>query len=125
MSANDVDYASLLQANLARVFGESDPARRRAAIAEIYAADAILYEPYAIATGHAEITAAVDAVLDSLPPGFVFAANGPGVGHHGLGRLKWQAGPPGGPVAVTGTDVVRFEAGRIQTLHVFLDPLTT
>jgi hypothetical protein len=34
----------------------------------------------------------------------------------------WQSGPPNGPVAVTGTDVARFEGGRIQTLHVFLDP---
>ena len=28
----------------------------------------------------------------------------------------------GGPAAVTGTDVARVEAGRIKSLHVFLDP---
>jgi hypothetical protein len=44
------------------------------------------------------------------------------VGHYGVGRLRWQAGPPSGPVAVTGTDVARFQDGLIQTLHVFLDP---
>lgn len=122
MSEVDVDYEGLLQANLTRVFGESDAAARRAAIAELYAPDAVLYEPGHIATGHAEIAGAVDALLKSLPPQFAFIAEGSAVGHHGLGRLRWRAGPPEGPVAVTGTDVVQIEAGRIRTIHVFLDP---
>jgi len=52
----------------------------------------------------------------------VFTALGPAVGHHGVGRLRWQSGPPDGPAAVTGTDVARIEGGWIHTLHVFLDP---
>ena len=122
MSESEVDYEGLLQANLARVFGEGDAERRKAAIAELYAPDAVLYEPGHIATGHAEIASTVEALLKSLPPQFVFTADGPAVGHHGLGRLRWRAGPLDGPVAVTGTDVVRVEAGRIKTIHVFLDP---
>jgi hypothetical protein len=117
-----IDFQRLLQANLTRVFGERDAAPRIAAIRELYAEDAVLHEPDASATGHAAIGQAVDALLSSLPPTFVFTALGPAVGHHGVGRLRWQAGPPGGPVAVTGTDVARFERGLIQTLHVFLDP---
>ncbi|MBX3438155.1 MAG: hypothetical protein KF861_11740, partial [Planctomycetaceae bacterium] len=58
----------------------------------------------------------------SLPPDFVFRAAGPAVGHNGVGRLNWHAGPPGGPVVVTGTDVAHFEGSLIRTLHVFLDP---
>jgi hypothetical protein len=88
-----------------------------------YAPDAVVYEPDAIATGHDAIAHAVEALLTSLPPDFVFTAIGPAVGHHGLGRLRWRAGPPEGPVAVTGTDVVRLEDGRIHSLHVFLDPV--
>lgn len=122
MSEDHIDYDGLLQANLVRIFSEADADKRKAAIAEIYAADAVLYEPGHIATGHTEITGTIDALLTSLPPEFVFTAKGPGVGHHGLGRLRWRAGPPGGPAAVTGTDVVRFEADRIKTIHVFLDP---
>jgi len=122
MSEVEVDYDGLLQANLARVFGEADAERRKAAIAELYAPDAVLYEPGHSATGHTEIAATVEALLNSLPPRFVFTAEGPAVGHHGLGRLRWRSGPSEGPVAVTGTDVVRIEAGRIQTIHVFLDP---
>jgi SnoaL-like domain len=111
-----------MQANLARVFNERDVTRRMNAIAELYAGDATLFEPHALATSHDAISQAVGTLLASLPPDFVFTANGVAVGHHGVGRLRWQSGPPNGPVAVTGTDVARFDGGRIQTLHVFLDP---
>jgi hypothetical protein len=123
MSAKSIDYDGLMQANLARVFGERDTNRRMKAIAELYADDAVLYEPPdASATGHAVINEAVEALLSNLPPSFVFTAIGPAVGHHGMGRLRWRSGPPDGPAAVTGTDVARIEGGKIQTLHVFLDP---
>ena len=118
------DYDALMRANLARVFGERDAARRIEAIRELYAEDAVLHEPQASATGHAAICEAVSAVLASLPPDFVFTAAGPAVGHHGLGRLNWRSGPPGGPAAVTGTDVARVEDGHIRSLHVFLDPVS-
>src|SRR6188508_3766311 len=108
-----IDYDSLMQANLARVFGERDPTRRMRAIAELYADDATLYEPPdSSATGHAAINQAVEALLASLPPNFVFTSIGPAVGHHGMGRLRWQSGPPDGPAAVTGTDVAQIEGGR-------------
>jgi hypothetical protein len=123
MSVQSIDYDGLMQANLARVFGERDATRRLQAIVELYADDAVLYEPPdSAATGHAAINQAVQALLSSLPPNFAFTAMGPAVGHHGLGRLRWQSGPPNGPAAVTGMDVARIEGGRIQTLHVFLDP---
>ena len=123
MTAQSIDYDRIMQANLARVFGERDASRRIKAVAELYADDATLYEPPdASATGHAAISQAVEALLASLPPNFVFTAIGPAVGHHGLGRLRWQSGPPDGPAAVTGMDVARIEGGRIQTIHVFLDP---
>ncbi|MDH2384470.1 nuclear transport factor 2 family protein [Bradyrhizobium sp. CER78] len=116
------DYDRLMQANLGRVFSERDPKRRIAAISELYAKDAVLYEQDAAAKGHAAIDAAAAAVLSSLPPDFAFKAIGPAIGHHGVGRLRWQAGPPNGPVAVTGMDVAHFENGRIHSLYVFLEP---
>jgi hypothetical protein len=121
-SDESIDYDGVMQANLARVFGERDRLRRTKAIAQLYADDAVLYEPSASATGQAAINQAVETLLSSLPPNFAFTAIGPAVGHHGVGRLRWQSGPPNGPVAVTGTDVARIEGGRIHTLHVFLDP---
>ena len=112
----------LLQENLVRVFSERNRERRRASIAEIYARDAVLYEPGASATGHAAIDEAVEALLASLPTAFVFTAQGPAVGHHGIARLRWTSGPPGGPPVVTGTDVAHVADGRIQSLYVLLDP---
>ncbi len=117
-----VDFDALMQAHLARVFGERDADRRLGALEELYAGDATLFEPHAAATGREAISDAVGALQASLPPGFVFAAAGPAVGHNGVARLHWRAGPPHGPAAVTGTDVAHVENGKIKALHVFLDP---
>jgi predicted SnoaL-like aldol condensation-catalyzing enzyme len=116
-----IDFDRLMQANLVSVFGEPDPARRIVAVRELYADNAVLHEPHASVTGHAAISDAVTQLLSSLPPGFVFTAIRPALGHNGVGRLQWRAGLPNGPAAVTGTDVAHFERGRIQSLHVFLD----
>ena len=116
-----IDYNRLMQTNLTRVFNELDARRRILAIRELYAEDAVLYEPDASAKGHAAISEAVTALLAHLPPNFVFSAAEPAIGHHNVGRLKWLSGPPDGPVAVTGMDVAHFEQGRIHSLYVFLE----
>jgi ketosteroid isomerase-like protein len=117
-----LDYNRVMQANLALVFNERDPERRLSAIGELYAENAVLNEPEKAVTGHGAISDAVTELLDSLPGDFAFTSTGPALGHHGIGRLRWHAGPPGGPVAVTGMDVAHFQDGRIQSLYVFLEP---
>ena len=112
-----------MQANIVRVFNERNSDRRRAALGELYAEDATLYDPETVATGREAISGAVDNLLLSLPPDFVFTATGHAVGHNGAARLFWRAGPPHGPVAVTGTDVAHIEDGRIKLLYVFVDPV--
>jgi len=121
--AASTEYDRLMQANLANVFNERDAVRRVEALGELYREDAVLYEPPdTVAEGHAAISEAVTRLLASLPSDFTFAATGPALGHHGLGRLRWQAGPPNGPVAVNGMDIARFQDGRIHSLHVFIEP---
>jgi hypothetical protein len=120
--AEAIDYDRLMQANVTKVFSERDAGRRMEAIRELYADDAVLYEPDASAKGHAAISEAVTALLAHLPPNFVFSAAGPAIGHHNLGRLKWRSGPPDGPAVVTGMDVANFEQGRIHSIYVFLEP---
>jgi hypothetical protein len=123
IEANDaIDLDALLQANIVRVFNERNPDRRRIALGELYTEDATLYDPETVATGREAISEAVDNLLRSLPADFVFTATGHAVGHNGAARLFWRAGPPDGPVAVTGTDVVHIEDGRIKLLYVFVDP---
>jgi hypothetical protein len=118
-NADDLD--ALMQANIVRVFNERNPDYRRVALNELYTEDAILYDPETVATGQKAISEAVDSLLVRLPADFVFSATGRAVGHHGVARLFWRAGPPGGPVAVTGTDVAHIKGGRIQCLYVFVD----
>lgn len=115
------NFDALMKKNLKEVFSERDPGRRLAAIGEIYADNATLYEPDQVVVGPSAISATVTALLATLPPDFVFTALGSADGHHGIGKLNWKAGPPSGASAVTGTDVAHVEDGRIQTLHVFLD----
>jgi hypothetical protein len=92
------------------------------AIRELYAEDAVLYEPDASAKGHSAISEAVTILLAHMPPNFVFSAAGPAIGHHNIGRLRWRSGAPDGPVEVTGMDVAHFEKGRIHSIYVFLEP---
>jgi hypothetical protein len=120
--ADAIDFDAPMQANVARVFNERNPDRRRAAVVELYAKDATVYDPESVATGPEAISGAIDKLLQAFPPDFVFAAVGHAVGHDGAARLFWQVGPPHGPAAVTGTDVAFFENGRIKRLYVFVDP---
>lgn len=120
--AGAIDLDALMQANIVRVFNERNPERRRVALGELYTEDAILYDPETVATGREAISDAVGHLLHRLPTNFAFTATGHTVGHNGAARLFWKAGPPDGPVAVTGTDVVHIEGGRIKLLYVFVDP---
>src|SRR5207245_2490756 len=78
-----INFDTLMRGNLFRVFGERDRGRRRAALDELYATDATLYEPEGVFTGRDAINGAVDALISSLTPEFVFTPVGNGVGHHG------------------------------------------
>jgi hypothetical protein len=111
-----------MSANAVRVFSEADPAKRLAAISELWAPDGTLFEQNSV-SGYVAISESIGALLRQLPPDTVFTPMAPAMGHHGVAVLRWAAGVRGAkPGLVTGTDVARIEDGRIQNLHVFLDP---
>lgn len=120
--AAEPDFDQLLHANLERVFNERDPARRAAAIDELYVEEPVMYEPTGIVAGRAAISDVAGRLLEQFGPSFAFTAEGQGVGHHGLGCLRWRAGLEGGPSAVTGTDAAEIVDGRIARLWVLLNP---
>ncbi len=120
-----MDYGRIMHANLGRVFGERIASRRIKAVRELYFENAELHEPQRSVRGHDAISQAVTDLLAHLPLDFTFTAIRPALSHNGVGRLQWRAGPPGGPVAVTGTDVAHFERGLIRSLHVFIDQSDT
>jgi hypothetical protein len=118
-----IDYDSLLRANAKRIFSEPRVEQRLAALKELWAENGVLVESEHVATGWDAVSVSVGELLEMLPPGTTFEAEGPAAGHHGLGRLRWRAVDSSGkPLGVTGTDIAFVEDGRIAKLYVILDP---
>src|SRR5258708_38546117 len=59
--------STLLTRNLPDVFGENDPARRRAAIDEIFTEDCVFYEPRGVYRGRDEIDRVAGATKVTHP----------------------------------------------------------
>ncbi|MFT4076587.1 MAG: nuclear transport factor 2 family protein [Asticcacaulis sp.] len=110
----------LLDRNLQEVFGEGDPVRRRAAIGELWNADAVLYVPPGAITG-------LDAInqfagdLRATHPDYVYTPSGKGQVLLNGGRMAWGSGPRDLAVVYTGWDVMIVREGKIAALYVFLD----
>jgi len=110
----------LLRRNLQEVFGEGDAKRRRAAIAELWTENAVLYAPPGIIVGRDAIDKFAGE-LRATHPHFVYTPTGEPQALHNAGRLAWTSGPRGGAPDYTGWDVIIVEDGRIAALYVFLD----
>ena len=119
--APEPDYDRLLRANLERIFNERDASKRAAALDELYVADPVMFEPTNVVQGKSAISMVAGKLLEQFGPTFRFTPVGTAIGHHGLGSLQWQAGPDGGPIAVTGADVAQVVDGRIVRLWVLLN----
>lgn len=115
--------STLLLRNLHDVFGESDPARRHAAIAEIFHDDAVFYDPNGgVFWGREEIER-IAGVIRSAHPDFEYRPLAPPEEVGNAGRVRWVEGPPGRPPVVAGTDVAVARDGRIAAIYLFFDPL--
>lgn len=115
--------SDLLRRNLRDVFGENDPARRRAAIDELYTEDVVFYDPNKGAyRGRNEIDR-IAGVIKATHPDFSYqllaepeeAGNG--------GRVPWVSGRPGDAPEYAGTDFIIARDGRIAAIYLFFDKL--
>lgn len=113
---------TLLTRNLHEVFGEGDPARRRAAIEELYTDDCVLYAPPGVFVGHDALDKFAGD-LRATHPHFVYTPHGAPQALHNAGRLAWGSGPRGEKPDYTGWDVIITRDGKIAALYVFLDTL--
>jgi SnoaL-like domain len=111
---------SLLIRNLHGVFGERDPARRRAAVEAIFDRDCVFSDPRGRHVGHRELEDAVVA-LQAQFPDHLFTQIGSVDALQDSGRLAWAFGPPNEPRQITGLDVAVVNVGRISALYTFLD----
>jgi hypothetical protein len=117
------NISTLLTRNLQDVFGENDPARRRAAINEIYTEDVVFYDPLKnVYRGRDEIDR-VAGTLRAQHPDFRYQpiAEPEEVGNGG--RIRWVEGSPGEAPAVAGTDFIIVQDGRIAAIYLFFDKL--
>jgi hypothetical protein len=77
MSATGSSLGQVMERNISEVFGERNPSRRRAAIAELYADDCAMYDTEVESVGQAAISERVDGILGESPPEFAFQPCGP------------------------------------------------
>jgi hypothetical protein len=112
--------ATLLTRNLPEVFGEGDPARRRAAIEELYTEDCVLYVPPGVVIGRDALDKFAGD-LRATHPHFVYTPHGAPQVLHNSGRLAWGSGPKGERPKYTGMDFIIVRDGKIAALYVYLD----
>ena len=114
--------AILLRRNL-DVFGENDPARRRAVIDEIFTEDCVFSDPNnGIYRGRDEIDRIAGAIKATHPDFRYQPVAEPDVSGDG-GRIQWVSGRPGEAPAYAGTDFIVAREGRIAAVYLFFDKL--
>ena len=113
----------MLTRNLHEVFGENDPARRRAATAEIFIEDCVFYDPKGgVYRGRDEIDRIAGAVKAThLDFRYQPIAEPEEVGNGG--RVQWLSGRPGEAPAYAGTDFIIARDSRIAAVYLFFDKL--
>ena len=115
--------STLLTRNLQEVFGENDPARRLAAVQELYAEECVFYDPSkGVYRGRDEIDRIAGAIR-ATHPDFRYQEIGRPEETGNGGRIQWVAGRPGEAPAYAGTDFIIARHGRIAALYLFFDRL--
>jgi hypothetical protein len=115
--------STLLTCNLHEVSGENDPARRRAAIDEIFTEDCVFYDPMGgVYRGGDEIDRIAGEVRAThLDFRYQPIAEPEEVGNGG--RVQWVEGHPGEAPPYAGTDFIIALDGRIAAVYLFFDKL--
>ena len=115
--------STLLIRNLQEVFGENDPARRRAVIDEIWNEDGVFYDPKTgVHRGRDEIDR-IAGTIRATHPDFQYQPIAEPEELGNGGRVKWVAGRPDQPPVYTGTDFIIVRDGRIAAVYLFFDKL--
>ena len=115
--------STLLTRNVHDVFGENDPARRRAAIDELFTDDGVFYDPNRGVSRGRDAIDRVAGAIKATHPDFRYQpiAEPEEVGNGG--RIQWVSGRPGEAPAYAGTDFIIARDGRIAALYLFFDKL--
>ena len=121
--AMSFSISTLLTRNLYDVFGVNDPARRRAAIDEIFTEDCVFYEPSGrVYRGRDQIDH-IAGTLRAMHPDFRYQPIAEPEELGNAGRIKWVEGGSGEPPAVAGTDFILARDARIAAIYLIFDKL--
>jgi len=115
------DAAGTVERYLA-IWNETDPAQRRAMIAQTWSDDASYLDPMMAGDGPDGIDAMIAGVQQQAT-GLQFRQVGTVDSHNDRVRFSWElVGPNGGEPVYAGTDFATLAAdGRLQTVTGFLD----
>ena len=104
-------------------WNETDPARRRAAIAEAWSAAGRYRDPVMASEGHAGVDAMLAGVQAKFP-GFMLKRISKVDHHNDAVRFSWSLGPANGPSVVEGVDFCTLGAdGRLASVVGFIDKM--
>jgi len=109
--------------NLRDVFGENDPARRRAAIDELWAEDGVFYDPNKGAIRGRDAIDRIAGAVKATHPDFRYQMTAAPQEYCDAGMVPWISGRPGEVPAYSGRDFVIARDGRIVALYMFFDKL--
>jgi hypothetical protein len=115
--------STLLTRNLQEVFGENDPARRRAAVQELYTEDGVFYDPSKGVYGGRDEIDRIAGEIRATHFDFRYEPIAEPEETGNGGRVRWVAGRPGEAPAYAGTDFIIARDGRIAALYLFFDKL--
>ena len=109
--------STLLIRNLQNVFGENDPARRRAVIDEIWTEDGVFYDPKTGAHRGRDEIDRVAGAIKATHPDFQYQAIAQPEELGNAARARWVSGRPGEAPAYAGTDFIIARDGKITAVY--------
>src|ERR1044072_6054943 len=104
-------------------WNESDPRRRKSALAASCAANASYRDPVMVSDGHAGLDAMLAGVQAKFP-GFVLKRISKVDSHNNAVRFAWSLGPAAGPSVVEGVDFATLSTdGKLASIVGFIDKM--
>ncbi len=101
-------------------WNETDPARRRALIAQTWTEDARYLDPVLSGDGHDGIDAMI-ARFQAAYAGNQVRRTSDVDAHHDRVRFGFEIGPDGGPALAGGLDIGELAGDRLRSITGFLD----
>jgi len=104
-------------------WNETDPTRRKSALAASCAASATYRDPVMVSDGQAGLDAMLASVQAKFP-GFVLKRISKVDSHNGAVRFAWSLGPASGPPVVEGVDFATLSPdGKLASIVGFIDKM--